>query len=176
MRFLYFPPSFSSTFHSPACLHKCTRKSKSYMYSRAVTFTRRIFGLGFPTTTKTTKTRFLSATPSQYSHSRLHHHHQINRAITNQARRRFLSSANTAANMSSTAETAATDPCPKKAAEEGSAAAAAAAATEPALPPLSDYEFKQYNRLAEHMDYFVSHFFPVMSCRLASPRLASHFS
>lgn len=28
--------------------------------------------------------------------------------------------------------------------------------TEPALPPLSAHEFKQYNRLAEHMDYFVS--------------------
>ena len=27
--------------------------------------------------------------------------------------------------------------------------------SEPALPPLSDHEFKQYNRLAEHMDYFV---------------------
>lgn len=26
---------------------------------------------------------------------------------------------------------------------------------EPALPPLSAHEFKQYNRLAEHMDYFV---------------------
>jgi hypothetical protein len=27
---------------------------------------------------------------------------------------------------------------------------------ERALPPLSDHEFKQYNRLAEHMNYFVS--------------------
>lgn len=27
--------------------------------------------------------------------------------------------------------------------------------SEPALPPLSPHEFKQYNRLAEHMDYFV---------------------
>lgn len=51
--------------------------------------------------------------------------------------------------MSSTAEAAAVDPCQKKAAEGSKA--------EPALPPLSDHEFKQYNRLAEHMDYFVSH-------------------
>jgi hypothetical protein len=29
---------------------------------------------------------------------------------------------------------------------------------DPALPPLSGHEFKQYNRLAEHMDYFVSSF------------------
>ncbi|ROW12504.1 hypothetical protein VMCG_00031 [Cytospora schulzeri] len=29
---------------------------------------------------------------------------------------------------------------------------------EPALPPLSAHEFKQYNRLAEHMDYFHEHF------------------
>ncbi|KAF3770291.1 hypothetical protein M406DRAFT_320309 [Cryphonectria parasitica EP155] len=28
----------------------------------------------------------------------------------------------------------------------------------PALPPLSAHEFKQYNRLAEHMDYFHEHF------------------
>lgn len=33
--------------------------------------------------------------------------------------------------------------------------------TEPALPALSAHEFKQYNRLAEHMDYFVS--FPLPS-------------
>lgn len=29
---------------------------------------------------------------------------------------------------------------------------------EPALPPLSPHEFKQYNRLAEHMNYFHEHF------------------
>ncbi|KUI64936.1 hypothetical protein VM1G_00379 [Cytospora mali] len=29
---------------------------------------------------------------------------------------------------------------------------------EPVLPPLSAHEFKQYNRLAEHMDYFHEHF------------------
>ncbi|RYP56425.1 hypothetical protein DL771_011906 [Monosporascus sp. 5C6A] len=29
---------------------------------------------------------------------------------------------------------------------------------EPELPPLSDHEFRQYNRLAEHMDLFHNHF------------------
>lgn len=32
--------------------------------------------------------------------------------------------------------------------------------SEQALPPLSAHEFKQYNRLAEHMDYFVSLLIP----------------
>lgn len=36
--------------------------------------------------------------------------------------------------------------------------AAAAAAAEPVLPPLSAHEFKQYNRLADHMDMFHEHF------------------
>ncbi|KAL2160474.1 hypothetical protein VTH06DRAFT_1162 [Thermothelomyces fergusii] len=31
-------------------------------------------------------------------------------------------------------------------------------ATEPALPPLTPYEFRIYNRLAEQMDYFHEHF------------------
>lgn len=47
--------------------------------------------------------------------------------------------------------------CPK---EIGSGKAEASSSTdsksEPALPPLSGHEFKQYNRLAEHMNYFVS--------------------
>lgn len=47
--------------------------------------------------------------------------------------------------------------CPK---ETGSGKAEASSSTdskpEPALPPLSGHEFKQYNRLAEHMNYFVS--------------------
>jgi hypothetical protein len=30
--------------------------------------------------------------------------------------------------------------------------------TETALPPLTPHEFKQYNRLAEHMNYFVSRY------------------
>lgn len=47
--------------------------------------------------------------------------------------------------------------CPK---ETGAGKAEASSSTEskpePALPPLSGHEFKQYNRLAEHMNYFVS--------------------
>lgn len=66
---------------------------------------------------------------------------------------------------------AAEDPCQKAVSgEAGSAAAqeknkkheqepAPEHSAEPALPSLSDYEFKQYNRLADHMDYFVSLFF-----------------
>lgn len=46
--------------------------------------------------------------------------------------------------------------CPK---EAGSANAEASgpseSKSEPTLPPLSGHEFKQYNRLAEHMNYFV---------------------
>lgn len=49
--------------------------------------------------------------------------------------------------------------CPK---ETGSGKAEASSSTdsksEPALPPLSGHEFKQYNRLAEHMNYFHEHF------------------
>lgn len=33
---------------------------------------------------------------------------------------------------------------------------AAAPAAEKALPKLTPHEFKRYNRMAEHMDYFVS--------------------
>lgn len=47
--------------------------------------------------------------------------------------------------------------CPKNT-EPGKAEASGSAESkaEPALPPLSGHEFKQYNRLAEHMNYFVS--------------------
>lgn len=42
-------------------------------------------------------------------------------------------------------------------AESGSAVESSEAAAEPKLPPLSPAEFKAFNRLAQHMDYFVSH-------------------
>ncbi|ROV90328.1 hypothetical protein VSDG_08139 [Cytospora chrysosperma] len=51
--------------------------------------------------------------------------------------------------------------CPKKtgAAEpEASVCKDAESKPERALPPLSAHEFKQYNRLAEHMNYFHEHF------------------
>lgn len=84
---------------------------------------------------------------------------------TNQAYRRLISPTQTAhnlitANMSSS--TTDQDPSSQKEAAGQAEAAAAAAETireepaAPALPPLTDHEFKQYNRLAEHMDYFVS--------------------
>lgn len=87
---------------------------------------------------------------------------------TNQAYRRLISPTQTAynlitANMSSS--TIDQDPSSQEA-----AAAAAAAETireepaAPALPPLTDHEFKQYNRLAEHMDYFVSLSLSVSHC------------
>lgn len=53
------------------------------------------------------------------------------------------------ASMSSDAE------APNPVVGEPSTAAEDIAETKPALPPLSAHEFKQYNRLADHMDYFV---------------------
>lgn len=49
--------------------------------------------------------------------------------------------------------------CPKEA-ESGKAETSSSteSKSEPALPPLSGHEFKQYNRLAEHMNHFVSSF------------------
>jgi hypothetical protein len=43
----------------------------------------------------------------------------------------------------------------KTEASSAGASSSAAAKTEPELPPLTDHEFLQYNRLAETMDYFV---------------------
>jgi hypothetical protein len=45
---------------------------------------------------------------------------------------------------------------PQAKAEAASGSAPATEEPEPALPPLSPAEFRQYNRLAEQMDYFVS--------------------
>lgn len=69
-------------------------------------------------------------------------------------------------NMSSTTEVLPPqDPCQKPKTQQAAEGEqeqegqhgkpAAEASAESALPPLSDREFKQYNRLAEHMDYFV---------------------
>ncbi|KAI3343301.1 hypothetical protein F4824DRAFT_4357 [Ustulina deusta] len=57
----------------------------------------------------------------------------------------------------------ATSAAPNMSSASASASAAASASSssssgEPKLPPLSAYEFKEYNRLAEHMDVFHSHF------------------
>lgn len=47
--------------------------------------------------------------------------------------------------------------CPKETASgKAEASGSTDSKSEPALPPLSGHEFKQYNRLAEHMNYFVS--------------------
>lgn len=47
--------------------------------------------------------------------------------------------------------------CPKGTVSgEAEASSSTQSKSEPALPPLSGHEFKQYNRLAEHMNYFVS--------------------
>lgn len=49
--------------------------------------------------------------------------------------------------------------CPKEAGSgKAEASGSAESKSEPTLPPLSGHEFKQYNRLAEHMNYFVSLF------------------
>lgn len=147
------------------------------MSSRRLFTRSRIFGSGFPTTTTTTTTttafttptrRFLSPAPSsQYNQSQLSYNQRprLGPVKTNQAYRRLISPTQTAhnlitANMSSS--TTDQDPSSQKEAAGQAEAAAAAAETireepaAPALPPLTDHEFKQYNRLAEHMDYFVS--------------------
>ena len=50
--------------------------------------------------------------------------------------------------------------CPKETGSgKAEASSSAESKSEPALPPLSAHEFKQYNRLAEHMNYFVSLYF-----------------
>lgn len=49
--------------------------------------------------------------------------------------------------------------CPKEtASSKVEASSSNESKSEPALPTLSGHEFKQYNRLAEHMNLFVSSF------------------
>lgn len=76
----------------------------------------------------------------------------------NSRRRTFSSMSEQSAQLPAQEALKAVEPqCPK---ETGSGKAEASSSTdsksEPALPPLSGHEFKQYNRLAEHMNYFVS--------------------
>lgn len=50
--------------------------------------------------------------------------------------------------------------------EAASAAGADAAAQQPALSPLTPAQFREYNRLSEHMNYFVSAT-RTLACKLA---------
>lgn len=63
------------------------------------------------------------------------------------------------------ASASAAGPAPATAGE-----AEAQSEAKPALPPLTPQEFKIYNRLAEHMDYFVSH----IASMTHEPQLMSH--
>ncbi|KAI1423571.1 hypothetical protein F5Y12DRAFT_756794 [Xylaria sp. FL1777] len=62
-----------------------------------------------------------------------------------------------ASNMSS-ASTSATSASASASAAAAPSAKPSSSHSEPKLPPLSAYEFKEYNRLAEHMDAFHNHF------------------
>lgn len=67
---------------------------------------------------------------------------------------RFLHQTRTMASESSSSAERASDPS----ASENASASSQPAAAQPKLPPLSDHEFRQYNRLAEHMNLFHNHF------------------
>ncbi|RYP26853.1 hypothetical protein DL767_007895 [Monosporascus sp. MG133] len=54
--------------------------------------------------------------------------------------------------------TAVQPPAPATEAATPESETASRQSKEPELPPLSDHEFRQYNRLAEHMDLFHNHF------------------
>ncbi|KAK7751335.1 hypothetical protein SLS62_006741 [Diatrype stigma] len=63
----------------------------------------------------------------------------------------------------SSSESATNPPCPPDTAETTQKAQSDETTTpeqsaKPKLPPLTDHEFRQYNRLAEHMDLFHNHF------------------
>lgn len=146
----------------------------SFCFSEAMPTPRSLIITTTCTTTTTTTTAASKIFLPRFFSSASHHHQAAYKRLLLQdpsspivprSRRksRFLSkttSANKNNNniMSSTAEVPPQDPCQKQksnqAAEEHERPAAEASA-EPALPPLSDREFKLYNRLAEHMDYFV---------------------
>lgn len=79
-------------------------------------------------------------------------HDPRRRAYSNMAEQSAKASAQEALN-------AAESQCPKEAeSAKAETSSATESKSEPALPPLSGHEFKQYNRLAEHMNYFVSSF------------------
>lgn len=87
---------------------------------------------------------------------------KVNVITSNSSSRTFASDQNLAMASEPSSAQAANPECPTDTAEtqkvQSGEKATSEQSTKPKLPPLSGHEFRQYNRLAEHMDLFHNHF------------------